>query len=92
MGLIRSLENKYKKRLASSPTCKCGAEEQNADDVILECLIPKACYEHYGLEKLDEGSKILLPTTSSEILFQQDRIRTEQQPASFYSKKAIIFM
>ena len=66
-GIISSFENKYKGRLASSPTCKCDAEEQTADDVILECLVPKAPNEYYGLEKLDEDSKILLPTASTEI-------------------------
>ena len=64
--------------MASSRTCKSGAEHQIADQVISECPIYKASNGVHSLNILDKDSKVWLATICPEILFEQDRIQTKQ--------------
>jgi len=44
----------YKWGMASSAACECGAEEQTADHVVLQCPIHRSPHEAHGLTVLDD--------------------------------------
>ena len=66
------LASMFKRELTTSPTCKCGAEHQTADNAILDCFISKATIGMDGLEILDDDFKVCHSPTSPEIQFVKD--------------------
>ena len=55
-GVGRFRSNMHKWGLAQSATCKCGAEEQAADYIILDCPLYRAPNGFGGVAVLDDAT------------------------------------
>jgi len=57
----------YKRGMASSASCECGAEEQTVDHVVLQCPIHRLPHGLHGLMVLDDETIEWLLNTCPEI-------------------------
>ena len=66
-GVGRFHSSMHKWGLAPSAACKCGAKEQTADHVVLECPVYRAPSGSHGLSVLDDKTRAWLTTTCPEV-------------------------
>jgi len=57
----------YKRGMAPSAACVCGAEEQTVNHVVLQCPIHRPTHGLHGLTVLDDETTELLLNTCPEI-------------------------
>jgi len=66
-SVVRFCSCLYKRGMASSAACECGAEEQTVDHVLLQCLIHRPPCGLHGLTVLDDETIEWLLNTCPKI-------------------------